>query len=533
LKLKPAISYIRWSSGQQRLGHSKQRQVQATEAYCKLHGYELKEQLVDDGLSAYKGANLKVGKLGIFLETLRRDKGKTIPVGTTLIIENLDRLTRKNTLEAQRLFLEILSYGIKIVTLQDQQHYSEEDLIENPSPLYVSLGAMIRANQESAVKGDRVRRAREARRQRGKTGEKFEVWCPPWCDFKNGQYIVNEQSADTVRRIFKDYLNGLGMVTIANRLNRDKVPTLSPRCKEWYKKYILTILKDRKVVGYAHWLEKENYFPTIIPKATFDAAQLRLTERYKKRGPVGKDVANLFTGLCKCPKCGNRMVRNVNSSRPDGGDYAYIVCANARRGMICDYKSIVYGAVEASFIQLLDCPEFYAAMHETEDTQGHVDKLKSLREDLAKAKKQIAKLRKLIIDDDSPSKSLVQALKGFERDETDLSRAIQLQQTVVDNFKELPAEAIEIKNQMHTKLRDPDFRLKLREMIRSLVAKIVINTMAKCQNYQVYWKNGNVSSVVLAPVTYKDRTKGHIFGVFKGVVSEATEPQLVFAVQAA
>ena len=69
-----AFSYIRMSTDTQLKGHSKQRQLEKSAAYAKVHGLELADesQLEDIGVSAFKGDNVKEGALGQFLTPSKR-----------------------------------------------------------------------------------------------------------------------------------------------------------------------------------------------------------------------------------------------------------------------------------------------------------------------------------------------------------------------------------------------------------------------------------------------------------------------------
>lgn len=43
----------------------------------------------------------------------------------------------------------------------------------------------------------------------------------------DGQYYIVDEEAEVVRRIYREYLDGSGCRIIANRLNEDKVPTMT------------------------------------------------------------------------------------------------------------------------------------------------------------------------------------------------------------------------------------------------------------------------------------------------------------------
>lgn len=81
--------------------------------------------------------------------------------------------------------------------------------------------------------------------------------------------VIDEPAAEVVRRIFSEYLAGLGDRAIANRLNRDRVPCPSARRPEqnthrladgWQGSTVRSILENPRYTGYAifgRWTKQE------------------------------------------------------------------------------------------------------------------------------------------------------------------------------------------------------------------------------------------------------------------------------------
>ena len=76
-----AYSYMRFSTPDQAKGDSKRRQYQQAEEYAATHGLELDDKLTysDFGVSAFRGANIEIGKLGQFMEAIRRKEVESSP----------------------------------------------------------------------------------------------------------------------------------------------------------------------------------------------------------------------------------------------------------------------------------------------------------------------------------------------------------------------------------------------------------------------------------------------------------------------
>ena len=158
-----AYSYLRFSTPEQAKGDSRRRQTKLAEDYARQYDLLLDKGLNfrDLGVSAFRGKNAKRGGLRAFLDAVQHG---IVPANSYLLVESLDRLSRDQILEAQALFLQIITAGVTIVTLIDQRSYSMVSLNANPTDLIISLVYMMRANEESATKSTRLRAAWAARR---------------------------------------------------------------------------------------------------------------------------------------------------------------------------------------------------------------------------------------------------------------------------------------------------------------------------------------------------------------------------------
>src|SRR3954451_1430087 len=94
-----AYSYKRFSTPAQAEGDSLRRQTAMAQAWADRVGVPLDTELklTDEGLSAYTGANQDVGALGAFLDAVREG---SVPQGSWLLVENLDRLSREPVWDA-------------------------------------------------------------------------------------------------------------------------------------------------------------------------------------------------------------------------------------------------------------------------------------------------------------------------------------------------------------------------------------------------------------------------------------------------
>lgn len=346
--MKPkAYSYLRMSTDLQLKGDSRRRQLQASQAYAEAHDLDLASdaQLEDIGISAYKGANAKDGALGQFLAAV---KNGSVERGSYLIVESLDRLSREEILPAHTLFLSIVQSGINLVTLTDQRVYRAKTT--NLVDMITSLVIMERAHEESKTKGLRVGAAWKQKRTKAAQGQPMTARCPAWLRLaadKHSYEAVSER-VEIVRQIFADSAAGLGMYSIASRLNRTGVPAFVGK-NGWHRSYVAKTLANRAVLGEFQPHVKIDgkrvpegepivgYFPTIISEELFFQAQHGRSQR-KAGGPgsgrKGPGYTNLFTGLAKCAYCASTIAFENKGSGSRGG--SYLICSDAQRSRGCN-----------------------------------------------------------------------------------------------------------------------------------------------------------------------------------------------------
>ncbi len=315
-----AISYKRFSSGRQARGNSVARQTDMAEEYAARHGLRIMDTYLDAGVSAYDGTNGDTGALRHMLDAAKAGKFRQ---GTPLLIESLDRLSRRAAWRAQRLLTELVEAKLVVVTLVDELVYSEQSLDEDPMRFMMSIAIMIRSNDESKNKSKRSLDNRAREREQVRTSKTLIGRRKAWVDKgKDGKGIPNDH-APTVLRIYQDAASGYGAMKIAARLNDSRVATFGGG-ERWYPGSVLCVLNDDAVMGIyqPHHYEKlpgdrrkrvplgdpvEGYYPVVVPLALVDRAREGLINRLNARGRSGPTWANLVKGLCRCAVCKGRV----------------------------------------------------------------------------------------------------------------------------------------------------------------------------------------------------------------------------------
>jgi DNA invertase Pin-like site-specific DNA recombinase len=336
-----AYSYVRFSTKRQAKGDSLQRQLDRSRKYAAEHDLDLQEKSYEDlGVSAFDRANVITGSLSAFIQAA--DSG-VIERGSYLLVENLDRLSRAQLPDGIALLDRLVKLGIRVVTLIDEKVLDEES-IKDPMCVFWAVMILIRANEESTTKSDRVSKAHK--RKRDNHAPFAFGQGPGWLQpnaMKTGWEIIPEK-VESVVKVFEYAARGIGSTAIARIANREgwSVPG---RAKDWHKTLPHKLLHNRRVLGELEPQVKDgkvrrrtgecwvNYYPVIIDLDLFNAAQASAERR--RNLPKRRDGGyhNVFQGFLRCGYCGATLSRKPKSSNRNSPGYALYVCADRDRGL--------------------------------------------------------------------------------------------------------------------------------------------------------------------------------------------------------
>ncbi len=486
------ISYIRFSTPEQIKGNSLKRQLQSSQEYAEKHRLVLEERFnyKDLGLSAYHGDHKKKGALGQLLELV--DSG-LIPKGSVLLIESLDRLSRDEIMVALSQFIQILSKGLKIVTLLDGNEYDKHS---NAGQIQYSLGVMARAYDESATKSKRLKAAWKDKRL-DLDKKKLTAIAPAWLklNHKTEEFDKIPDRCEQIKRIYKLHIDGNGADKIARIFNTEHIPAWRSKAG-WHKSYIQKVLHNRAVLGefQPHTLDKRSrvafgdpilkYYPQVISLETFNRVQERMRANGSTGGRNGS-IRNLFGHVAKCGYCGAPM-QYVNKGKGD----EYLTCDNARRGRGCEKASFRYKEFEAAFLNCcseLDVKSIMPSKKHGLDKKRAALKVKieglsaGLRENKNKQINLNArlgkdtsesfreKLFKMLEDADTEEKTIKAALSETEKELERLTNAERNAETQLKSISELLTML-----QTKTGAELVAIRQKLRLEIRKLVLRVEV-----------------------------------------------------------
>jgi DNA invertase Pin-like site-specific DNA recombinase len=487
-----AYSYLRMSTDLQLKGDSRRRQLEASKAYAAAEGLDLDDdaQLEDIGISAYRGANLRDGALGQFLNAV---KAGVVKPGSYLLVESLDRLSREELLPAHTLFLSIVQAGINLVTLTDEKVYraGETDLID----MITSLVILSRAHEESRTKGLRVAAAWKNKRAKASAGQPMTRQCPAWLRLSSDRqkYEVIPERAEIVRQIFAETVSGIGMYSVANRLNKAGVPAFVGS-KGWHRSYIAKILDNRAVLGefqprsnvdgarVADGQPVKGYFPAVIADDLFYEAQHAKAQRRRNgAGRKGAGFTNLFSRLARCAYCRSPMAFEHKGTGSRGG--TYLLCDAAQRGRGCVSVRWRYRDFEASFLAFVKELDIESVLNESADSE----KRRNLEGELAALQGELTSISDLmestyaVLAGGGPVEFVTNKLNELSRRQTNLNLLLQAKESEQREFLARESRFYNSKDeikQLVDQLQSPasDELFKLRAQIASRL-KVLIDTL--------------------------------------------------------
>jgi site-specific DNA recombinase len=276
-------------------------------------------------------------------------------IAQVLLVRNWDRIARK-----------VEHQGVILYEVEDKGHGRVEAALEpEESPLMRAIKAAI-AEGERASTVARMERGKQRRVARGHLpGMSNPLYGYAWDQDVPGKrtgYVIDEEAAGIVRRIFQLAISGYSLRQIARLLNAEGVPTKSkhnqarghigrrPVGDGWRAGQVRRVVSERAYIGEGEayrWqqVKRENgkvgtiarpadytgrvkiAVPTLIDQATFDAANAAARTRHREGRPPIDAEASWLRGHVWCGCCGDKMA----IKRTSDGKYNYR-CRN-RKGL--------------------------------------------------------------------------------------------------------------------------------------------------------------------------------------------------------
>jgi site-specific DNA recombinase len=306
-------AYARVSSGKDAMLHSLSAQVGYYSAFIQKHsGWEYAGVYADEALTGTKEDRDE------FQHLLSECRAGHIDM---VITKSISRFAR-NTVTLLETVRELKGLGVDV-------YFEEQNIHTQSSEGELMMTILASYAQEESLSA--------SENQKWRIRHSFEDGRPWNCTMlgyrnKDGVLTVVPEEAETVRTIFNDYLSGMGVVSIANKLNKAHVPTRLGG--EWCKTGVSKLLRNRAYTGdlLLQTTYRDNYLTkqmhvnngempmyrvessheAIVDSKIFEAVQLEMALRAKQYAHVGpKPGTYPFTGMIVCGNCGKRYLRKI------------------------------------------------------------------------------------------------------------------------------------------------------------------------------------------------------------------------------
>ena len=497
--------YCRLSQEDARMGESLsiENQKSMLLQYCKEHHFPNPLFFVDDG---YSGTTYERPGFQKMLDEIEAGK-----VGVVLT-KDLSRLGRNSALTGLYTNFTFPQNGVRYIAINDNYDTADPNSINNDF-------AGIKNWFNEFYARDTSRKIRAVQKAKGERGVPLTVNVPYGYvkDLEDKRkWLVDEEAAAVVRRIFEMCMEGRGPQQIANQLKADKVltPTAYKKRKGmktpqaapenpygWCDSSVVNILERREYTGctvnfktYSNsiWDKKqrenpvekqaifENTHEAIISDDVFRRVQEIRQHRHRK---TRSGRSSMFSGLVFCSDCGEKLYYGAtNNYRTEGAFFdcslhwkykekcpTHYIRESILERMVLKHMQLVTGYI-------LRYEQYFRPIMEQQLRLESTEKLQISKGQLERNEKRIAELKRLFIkiyednaggrlsDEryDMLSQSYETEQKQLEAEVITLRQEIEVQERQNENVEKFIQKA---KNYVGIETLDP---YALRELVQAI-----------------------------------------------------------------
>lgn len=377
---------------------------------------KIHEIRVDDG---YSGVNFDRPAFQQMLEDIKTGKVDCV------ITKDLSRFGR-NHIEVGKYLEKIFPYlGVRFIAINDNYDSAKSDT--QTDNIIIPFKNLINDAycRDISIK---IRSNLEVKRKKGDFVGAFAPYGYRKSEADKNRLEIDEEAAETVRRIFRMYLQGSSAYRIAEVLNGEDMLTPMDYKKEqgsafytgfkknlkgkWNHVHVLRILGNPVYMGTLvqgkdttpnykvkkkvkkeeeKWCRAENAHEAIIPASDFQNVQ-ELLQMDTRTGTAQEKVYDL-SGVVRCGDCGGNMVRKTV---PSGHKkFIYYVCGNHKADKaVCSPHSINAENLEESVLLLLN--KQIETVTDMDHILGQMEEMQRQSGELAKRNRQVVKKKEEI-----------------------------------------------------------------------------------------------------------------------------------------
>lgn len=382
--------YCRLSKDDEQIGDSNSivHQKEILAKYAKEHGFSNYEFYVDDGFS---GTNFNRPNFQRLMADA--EEGRI----STVIVKDMSRFGRDYIMVGYYTEIYFSNLDIRFIAINDNVDSSIQT--ENDLTPFKNV-----FNEWYAK--DTSKKIRAVFKAKGNSGKHLTT-NPPFGYIKDPndkeKWIIDDEAAATVRRIFEMFANGVRMPEIARKLTQEKVetPTLynmkhgikirrtSEFPEIWSNATIKGILDQIAYAGHTvnfqttkksyknkkqvrlpkeGWVIYRNTQEAIIDEKTFETVQQM---RNVKRAYTKFNEPNMFSGLLYCADCGNRLTIQRVAKNRNMDNFTCATYRKKKKGLCSSHRILVSELTEVVKSDLQKVCE-YVFLHEKEFTDDYL-----------------------------------------------------------------------------------------------------------------------------------------------------------------
>ena len=404
--------YCRLSKDDELVGDSNSivHQKEMLAKYAKEHGFTNTEFYVDDG---YSGTNFNRPDFQRMMSDVEEGKIRTV------IVKDMSRFGRDYIMVGYYTEIYFGNCNVRFIAVNDgvdSNVQTENDLTPFKNVF----------NEWYAK--DTSKKIRAVFKAKGNSGKHLST-NPPFGYIKDPndkeKWIIDEEAAETVKRIFQMFVDGMRMPEIARKLTEEKVETpqlynlhrgrkihrLSEFPEIWSVASVKGILDQIAYAGHTvnfqttkksfknkkqvrlpkdQWVICENTQEPIIDGKTFETVQQM---RKTKRAYTKFNEPNMFSGLLYCADCGNRLTIQRVAKHRNMDNFTCATYRKKKKGLCSSHRILVSDLERVVQCDLHKVCE-YVILHEKEFVDEYLSGSKKETEKFqTRAKAELKRLR--------------------------------------------------------------------------------------------------------------------------------------------
>lgn len=411
------VIYARFSSHSQ-TEQSIEGQLKVCYEYARQQSYTVIGEYIDRALSG------RTDKRPQFQQMIKDSKRHTFE---GILVYQLDRFAR-NREDSAIYKAKLKKNGVRVFS-------AKENIADDPTGILIESVLEGMAEYYSAELAVKIKRGMDLNGEKclvngGATPLGYKI------DKEAKKYIVDEERAPVVKRIFEMYADGSTVADICRYMNAHGIKTSQGH--EFNKNSLRKMLKNKKYIGIYTYKGKETPggMPRIIDDKLFYEVQEKMQKNKKAPARARAKEEYLLTTKLFCGYCGE-MMTGYSGTGKSGKAHHYYICNGVKNKNGCHKKTVQKQYIEDLVIthcrkMLTDdnIDRIVKSVYEAAEKQPKNTELEAFRKELKDVEKKRTNLLNAVMecDIDVVRKSLYKQLEAIEQRYSDIEYNISVEE---------------------------------------------------------------------------------------------------------